>query len=257
MIRNELFIFKGIYMWRPDSNSDAIEIRKMWALPDSMTHVDAVYENDDGIIWFFIGQDIYAFSGTTLAYKSSLSHLGIDRYFNKIDAIFKWHYNKRTYIFSGHRYWKMNGGVVDQNYPRKILSSWRDVYDIDTAFSNEENLYFFKGKSFYNFNHRTMRINRMDPQPSAQKFMRCPRREPRFRLANRSGAEGKLDVIDDGRAEEFPEDEDNIEKLDEHFENSAKTKNTSDDASNHYILYPIFLASLAISRVFPSILLQI
>lgn len=243
-------------MWRPKSNSDAIEIRKMWEFPDLLTHVDAVFEKEDGTILFFVGREIYAFSGTTFVYRSSLSHLGIDHHFEKIDAIFKWNYNKRTYIFSGDQYWKLDGDFVDRHYPKDILRSWRDVYDVDTAFSNDEALYFFKGMSFYRFNHRAMRINRMNPQSTAHEFMRCPIQRRMFKLANRFGDELNVDVIDNGRLDEFPEDEDNIEKLDEKSENDAKTKNTSDDALKYYPTFPIFLASLAISRVLPSILLH-
>ena len=257
MIRNEMFIFKGIYLWRPDYNSDAIEIRKIWRLPESFTHVDSVYEKDDGMIWFFVGRDIYVFSGTTLAYKTSLSHLGIDHHFEKIDAIFKWNYNKKTYIFINDQYWKLNGKVVDHNYPKDILRSWRDVYDINTAFSDEENLYFFKGTSFYHFNPRTMRINRMKPQSAAEKFMKCPMQPRRFQLDSRFGSENP-DVIDEEQTMEFPEDEDNIEKL-EAEANTDEIENTLDDndASKNYFIYPVFLASLAVSRVLQSILLRL
>lgn len=255
LIRNERFIFKGAYMWRPESALDAIEIRKMWReLPESLTHIDSVIENDEGHLWFFIGRDIFIFSETKFLRKSSLSHLGIDRHFNKVDAVFKWHFNNRTYIFSGDQYWRLEGNVVDKHYPKDIRRSFRNVYDVDTAFSDNNKLYFFKGKSYFEFDSRTMRIDRMSPQPSAQNFMKCPGSKKTIKIATRFGE--THDVIDDGEAPLFPEDEDNIEKMEETTHIDAKIgEKTTDNASTHYLLYPILLASLALSQVLPSILL--
>lgn len=256
LIRNELFIFKGRYMWRPDSNSDAIEIRKMWSqLPESFTHVDAVYESEDSKIWFFVGRDIYVFHGLTYEYRISLSQIGIAHHVNKVDAIFKWPFNKLTYIFSGDQYWRFNGDVVDGNYPKDILRVWRDVYDIDTAFSDDEKLYFFKGKFFYQFNDQSMRLNRMNPQPNAQNFMKCPGQKQLFKLATRFGDEDNVDVIDE-EVIEFPEDDDeNPEKPSLQHENVVTPENTS--SSVHQLILSIMLASLAVSRVLSSISLYL
>lgn len=257
LLRNELFIFKGRYMWRPDSDSEAIEIRKMWSeLPESLTHVDAVFEGEDSKIWFFVGRDIYVFRGTTFEHRSSLARIGIEHYFNKVDAIFKWHYNQQTYIFSGDQYWRFNGDSVDEHYPKDILRAWRDVYDIDTAFNDEEKLYFFKGKSFYEFNHRSMRLNRMNPQPIAQNFMKCPGQKQLFKLATRFGDED-VDVIDE-EVIEVPEDEDeeNPEKPSLQNENVVTPENTS-DGSVHQLILSIMLASLAVSQVLSSISLYL
>lgn len=241
-------------MWRPYSNSHAIEISKFWILPEYVTHVDSVYENDDGLILFFFGREIFTFSGTTLVYQSSLSHLGIDHHFEKIDAIFKWNFNQRTYIFSGDQYWRFDGDFVDRNYPKNIIRWWHDVYDIDTAFSDDDGLYFVKGTSYYLLNPRTMRIDRMNPMPLSEKFMRCQERR-KFKVAGRFG-DGFHDVIDIGQTVEEFLDEDNIEKLDEIIE-TAINEGSSDDVSRHYLIFPIFLASLTISREVSSILLSL
>lgn len=60
VIRNELFIFKGPYFWRLNDNQllkgYPSKIRDMWReLPQNVTHVDAVYEHNDEIV-FFIGK---------------------------------------------------------------------------------------------------------------------------------------------------------------------------------------------------------
>lgn len=61
IIRGEVFIFKGRYLWRV--NKDGVmngyphEITKMWReLPKDLTHIDSVYENKKKEIVFFIGE---------------------------------------------------------------------------------------------------------------------------------------------------------------------------------------------------------
>lgn len=61
IIRGEIFIFKGRYLWRigNDGLFDGYphEINKMWnELPRTLTHVDSVYENKRRQIVFFIGE---------------------------------------------------------------------------------------------------------------------------------------------------------------------------------------------------------
>jgi hypothetical protein len=61
IIRGEIFIFKGRYLWRVGSDGlhDGYphEITKMWReLPRDMTHIDSVYENKRRQIVFFIGE---------------------------------------------------------------------------------------------------------------------------------------------------------------------------------------------------------
>lgn len=61
IIRGEIFIFKGRYLWRV-GNEGVLhgyphEITKMWReLPKDLTHVDSVYENKKRQIVFFIGE---------------------------------------------------------------------------------------------------------------------------------------------------------------------------------------------------------
>lgn len=61
MIRGEIFIFRGKYLWRINQNGLVNgyphEIRRLWAdLPKNLTHVDTVYENKKRQIIFFIGK---------------------------------------------------------------------------------------------------------------------------------------------------------------------------------------------------------
>lgn len=269
MIHNALYIFKGRYMWNVNTShidrNDAIEIRSKWReLPKNLTHVDAVTVNDDGKLLFFVGQDIYGYGATKFEFKSTLSTLGIDQHIRKIDAIFKWNYNKRTYIFSGDYYWRLDGKMVNRHYPKNINRSWRDVYDIDTAYSTSDRLYFFKGQYFYEFDHRTMRIDRMNPQPAAANFMNCPGPKQLMKFETRFG--DTVDVIDEGPAGERPVDDDNIEKAvdlpievpetatnADNFSSENPTKvDDGGGAASHHLLVSIMITSLAISRL-PSI----
>lgn len=63
MIRGEIFVFKDQYLWRIGPDGGRVmdgyphEIRRLWnKLPENLTHVDAVYENKDRKIIFFIGE---------------------------------------------------------------------------------------------------------------------------------------------------------------------------------------------------------
>lgn len=61
IIRGEVFIFKGRYLWRVGKEGviDGYphEITKMWReLPADLTHIDSVYENKKRQIVFFIGK---------------------------------------------------------------------------------------------------------------------------------------------------------------------------------------------------------
>lgn len=263
MIHNALYIFKGRYMWNVNTShierNDAIEIRSKWReLPNNLTHIDAAIVNDDGKLLFFIGTDIYGFSATKFEFKSTLSTLGIDQHIRKIDAIFKWSYNNRTYIFSGDYYWRLDGKMVNRNYPTNINRSWRDVYDIDTAYATSDQLYFFKGQYFYEFDQRSRRIDRMNPQPAASNFMNCPGPKQLMKFETRFG--DVVDVIDEGPAIVRPIDEKNIEQDDVDLPTETPDNPTKADdgggAATHRLLISIMITSLAISRL-PSISLYI
>lgn len=251
-IHHEKFIFKGRFMWRPDSSKRMVKIRDTWPdLPERLTHVDAVYENDKGNLMFFIDRDIYEFRGIDLVEKSTLTALGIDDSVQKVDAVFKWNYNKQSYIFARQDYWRLDGERVDKKYPRKILPVWREVHNIDTAMSYGDDLYFFKGKYFYKFDPVPMRLDVMHQNTSAQVFMGCPAEEKPMVFENRFGEEVDLkdfaDALDHGEPVVFKTDSDNPEKDEKLF-----TTRKPNSSSSHHLHIFFFLASLAVSRAFSS-----
>lgn len=189
-----------------------MEIRSVWPeLPTGMTHIDAVHESNGSPnskrIWFFIGREIYIFDGAKLEVKLSLRDIGIDpEKYSKIDSIFKWPFNNRTYVFSGEDYWKLCGTKVCESYPENIQEVWKETYDTDTVFSFGEKLLFLKDSWYHEFNPSCMQIDRMTHNKTGQTFLGC---ELEPVVENQST--GISDVIR-LLPEECEEDTNNIEK---------------------------------------------
>lgn len=108
VIRGEVFIFKGQYLWRIGEQGLVggypHEITKMWRqLPDDLTHIDTAYENKKRQIVFFIGKYFYVFHSNVLlpGYPKLLSELGLPSSLPKLDAALVWGHNNRTYFYSG------------------------------------------------------------------------------------------------------------------------------------------------------------
>lgn len=110
IIRNELMVFKGVYMWRfRDGHllqGYPVEFYRMWPELEPFDHIDAVFERKDGKFVFFVGQDVMVIDGNRRVYTHNLEYLGFKPWVKKIDAIFTWGYNNKTFVFSGDDYWK-------------------------------------------------------------------------------------------------------------------------------------------------------
>ncbi|KAJ6648581.1 Matrix metalloproteinase-2, partial [Pseudolycoriella hygida] len=187
VIRGELFIFKDRYLWRIGSQGLYAgyphEMDRLWiGLPKNFTHIDAVYENKERQIVFFIGNMYYVFNSNVLekGYPKPLTHLGLPSYLEKIDAALVWGHNNRTYFYSGTLYWRFDEDVkhVELDYPRD-MSIWRGIgYHIDAAFQwKNGKTYFFKGKGFWKFEDTIMRVAHDRPLSSAIHWMGCERTE--------------------------------------------------------------------------------
>lgn len=110
VIRNELMIFKGVWMWRFRDNhltpGYPVEFARMWPELQRFSHIDAVFERVDGKFAFFIDQEVIVIDSRQKAYTHNLEYLGLRRNVKKIDAIFRWGHNNKTYIFSGDDFWR-------------------------------------------------------------------------------------------------------------------------------------------------------
>ncbi|KMY92553.1 matrix metalloproteinase-2 isoform X1 [Drosophila simulans] len=185
MIRGELFIFRGPYLWRIGTSGlypgYPTETRRHWsALPENLTKVDAVYENKQRQIVFFIGREYYVFNSVTLApgFPKPLASLGLPPTLTHIDASFVWGHNNRTYMTSGTLYWRIDDytGQVELDYPRD-MSIWSGVgYNIDAAFQySDGKTYFFKNLGYWEFNDDRMKVAHARAKLSARKWMQCAR----------------------------------------------------------------------------------
>lgn len=69
--------------------------------------------------------------------------------------------------------------LIEPNYPKNITGIWRNVenIDMDTAFQHDGKTYFFKGRLFYEFIHKTMSLNLANPRMSSEFWMKCPLNE--------------------------------------------------------------------------------
>ncbi|CRL06206.1 CLUMA_CG019084, isoform A [Clunio marinus] len=183
IIRNELMIFKGIWMWRFRDGrllqGYPVEFFRMWPELQSFDHIDAVFERKDGKFVFFIGDDVVVIDSHQKVYTHNLEYLGFHRNIKKIDAIFTWGYNNRTYVFSGPYFWRVDDNLhVDNSmnkYPRPIRERWDKVnkIKIDTGFQTGGKTYFFSGKAFYLFNDESMTLEIRNPRASSKVWMNC------------------------------------------------------------------------------------
>ncbi|KAF8766645.1 Matrix metalloproteinase-17 like protein [Argiope bruennichi] len=185
LFRDELFVFKGSYMWRLRERNERVPGYPVdfhvffTGIPRSIQSIDAVYQRPfDYNILFFTGQVYWIFDGDRFTRDSPrpLTDLGLPSDLDKLDAAFLWAKNGKTYFFRGDQYWryddrnkKMEGG-----YPQRI-TRWRGlVPGIDTAFTwRDRKTYFFKDDIFWRFNNQNVSVDAGFPQPTASFWFGC------------------------------------------------------------------------------------
>ncbi|KAL7025256.1 hypothetical protein ACKWTF_013421 [Chironomus riparius] len=195
MIDNELIVFKGNFMFGPNMNTT--EIRSRWqGLSSKLTHVDAVFQIANKKVLFFINQDVYIFDDNRLEKSYKLKYFGIDSSVLNIDFIFKKSDNNQVYIFIGKYYYEFDDHKLNLIGPRHIIiESFKDVYDMETAFTySDGRTYFFKDQSYYEFDNNNMILERMKPKLSSTFFIKCPNNN--FEGQDEVGKEF-MDVIDE------------------------------------------------------------
>lgn len=109
-IRGETMIFKGAWLWRFHQGrllpGSPTEFHRMFKGLSRFDRIDAVFERKDAKFVFFSGQEVIVHNGFDVVHVYNLDYLGIYGV-RKIDAIFKWGYNNKTYIFSGNNFWRL------------------------------------------------------------------------------------------------------------------------------------------------------
>uniref|UniRef100_A0A8C2ZL28 Vitronectin b n=1 Tax=Cyclopterus lumpus TaxID=8103 RepID=A0A8C2ZL28_CYCLU len=105
-------------------------------------------------------QDVWGISGP------------VDAAFTRINC------HGKSYIFKGKKYWRFDGDVLDENYPRDISAGFDGIPDdADASFAipapshlGKEKAYFFKGNKYYQYEFKH--------QPSHEECVRMSRTSP-------------------------------------------------------------------------------
>ncbi|CAG2058932.1 unnamed protein product [Timema podura] len=108
-LREELFFFKGKYLWRLSQRGKIqpgypVLFRNMfWKLPETVTKIDAAYQRQtDNNIIFFTGNQYWVYDGDDFVQGSprSITDYGFPHDLNKIDAVMIWKKNGKTFFYA-------------------------------------------------------------------------------------------------------------------------------------------------------------
>ncbi|KAK2702686.1 matrix metalloproteinase-2-like [Artemia franciscana] len=184
VLRGELFLFKGGYVWRLRSRNQLepgypVPFYQMFfLLPTDIRTVDAVYERKrDSALVFFSGQNYWVSDGNHLTVeKNPITDFGLPAGIRKLDAALVWPKNGKLYLFSKNLYWRYDDtkGLMDEGYPKE-LSRWRGVpSDLDAAFSyTDGKTYFLKKELQWRFNDTIVKIDSNSPEKAPQYWLPC------------------------------------------------------------------------------------
>lgn len=186
VLRQELFIFKGQYLWRYSSRGQLVSgypspITTLFpSLPATLERVSAVYERPmDGNIVFFIGDHYYVHDGNQLIEGSPrpLTDLGLDPDITEVTAAFYWPRALKTYFFTRRGYFRYNEETrqMDPKYP-KPMSKWNGIpEDIDSVFTwNDGQSYFLKGREYWRYDNTNIKPADGYPRNAPQMWAACP-----------------------------------------------------------------------------------
>ncbi|XP_029029405.1 vitronectin b [Betta splendens] len=121
---------------------------------------DAFLQLKNGSIFAFRGEYVFELDDTSVlpGYPKLIRDVwGIN---GPIDAAFtRINCQGKSYIFKGTKYWRFEGDVLDEDYPREISAGFENIPDnIDAAFAvpaanhqGRERAYFFKGNQYYQY----------------------------------------------------------------------------------------------------------
>ncbi|XP_033231407.1 matrix metalloproteinase-2-like isoform X2 [Belonocnema kinseyi] len=185
VFRNELFIFKGEYLWRfiqrgRLDNDYPVKFHQLFhGLPSDVTKIDAAYERQtDSSIVLFSGSKYWIYNGDKFSDDSPrpLSDYGISVYIDKIDTALVWPKTEKTYLFRGDSFWTINETLMtlDSNYTESITKLSGIPTNVDAALTwTDGAVYFFKGKYFWKFNVNFHKIEDSYPLLSPEYWIGC------------------------------------------------------------------------------------
>uniref|UniRef100_A0A182XXK7 dolichyl-P-Glc:Glc1Man9GlcNAc2-PP-dolichol alpha-1,3-glucosyltransferase n=1 Tax=Anopheles stephensi TaxID=30069 RepID=A0A182XXK7_ANOST len=144
LLRGEIFIFKGAYLWRLTAKyriKEGYPVR-IWQVfrgfPKTVTHIDAVYERlDDNAIVLFSGRVYWVFDALNFLHPEvrPLTDYGLPEDLKRIDAALVWPKNNKTYLFAGDHFWRYNdtAAEMDEGYPSSMDRWFGIPKNIDAA----------------------------------------------------------------------------------------------------------------------------
>ncbi|XP_037010567.1 matrix metalloproteinase-25 isoform X1 [Artibeus jamaicensis] len=183
-IRGETFFFKGPWFWRLQPSGQLVSPRparlhRFWeGLPAQVKVIQAAYaRHRDGRILLFSGSEFWVFQDRRLEGAARpLAELGLPPG-EKVDAVFSWPLNGKTYLVQGQRYWRYDEAAArpDPGYPRD-LSLWEGAPHTpdDVTVSNTGDTYFFKGVYYWRFPKGSVKAEPDSPKPMGPQWLDCP-----------------------------------------------------------------------------------
>uniref|UniRef100_A0AAY4CJR5 Peptidase metallopeptidase domain-containing protein n=1 Tax=Denticeps clupeoides TaxID=299321 RepID=A0AAY4CJR5_9TELE len=203
-IRGEVFFFRGPFFWRVQHSGSLVSfnpalIQNFWiGLPPGAKRIDAVYERTDGHIVFFIGDQYWVFRDRTAlpGYPRALAEWGMrnhaGRALDRVEAVFVWAHNGKTYLFSGGEFWRFDEGrdgrKLEGGYP-KLATLWTGVPpDPDDIITwGDGDTYFFKNTSYWVLKRGGLGQGTTTSKSVVSDWMKCdiktPTRSPKTRAA--------------------------------------------------------------------------
>ncbi|KAL1377254.1 hypothetical protein pipiens_016389 [Culex pipiens pipiens] len=185
VLRGEVFIFKGQYLWRLTEKyrvKEGYPVR-IWQVfrdfPRNIDRIDAVYEREeDNSVVLFSGRYYWVFDGLNYLHPEArpITDYGLPDTVDKVDAAMVWSKNGKTYIFAGDQFWRYNETTQepDEGYPAP-MDRWYGVpTNLDAATTTPSGkTYFFKGNYYWLYNNERVRPERGYPRKTGQIWLGC------------------------------------------------------------------------------------
>ncbi|XP_061596830.1 vitronectin b isoform X2 [Cololabis saira] len=164
---------------QPDATHGPTPAAEPDAAPCSGRPFDAFLQLKNGSIYAFRGEYFFELDDKAIlpGYPKLIQDVwGIS---GPISAAFtRINCQGKSYIFKGRQYWRFDGDVLDEDYPRDISLGFEGIPDdIGAAFavpapshSGKEKAYFFKGDKYYQYEFKH--------QPSHQECVQMSRSSP-------------------------------------------------------------------------------
>ncbi|XP_016397152.1 matrix metalloproteinase-25-like isoform X1 [Sinocyclocheilus rhinocerous] len=188
-IRGEVLFFRGPHFWRVHHSGSLISltpalIHSFWmGLPPETARVDAVYERRDGHILFFIGNQYWVFRDTVSLpeYPRPLSEWGLRTSAGglpeRVEAVFVWPHNGKTYLFSGGEYWRFDESgterKLEEGYPKPASIWGMPSHPDDIIGFVDRDTYFFKESNYWILKRGGLDQESASPKSIAIDWMKC------------------------------------------------------------------------------------